>query len=443
MSKSNYYFNYSEPAFTLIEIIIVIAIIAILAAVAILAINPSQNFIDSRNTARQNEAKEIESAVNQWIVDGNSLDSITQQGNGEPMIGCAYGTNGVAKTSGLDASIDLNALLVDGSTQYLPEIPSDPRATSSVDTGFDICRYGERVIVTAPQAEDNAVIAVPAPYSESSAMNSTIGLTGSDVDLSWDDVSMPSYEVWRGTYAYFEPGDSFSTLLTTTASTSYTDTTAAVGNTSTNHFYIIVGKNANGKVTYVSDRTGEFDYALTPGNPGSPKYTTIGIPLETTQFSTAAEAADAFGGADDVEQVLRYVSSTGTFLAWFEKTSDGDNFNINLGDKLYVMLDESGDSNFTLYGQVPAQGSIQYSFTNGQYTDLIVPLEKISVTTANGLATDIAGSLSNVGQVLYFNPATQSNSSYFSGSPPFLNFSVKAGYPYSVLANSNTPETWP
>lgn len=427
--------------FTLIELIIVIGVVAILAAITIVAINPSQNFIDSRNSSRQNEAREIQSAITQWIVDGGNLSSVTQEGNGQPLIGCAYGTNDVASGSGLDASVDLDTLLVDGSTSYLPEIPSDPRSATGVDTGYDICNDGTgRAIVTAPDAEDSATIAVPAPYSVSSSMNSTIGLTGNDVDLSWDDVSMPTYEVWRGTYAYFEPGDAYSTLLTSTASTSYTDTTAAVGDANTNHFYLIQGKDSNGNVTYVSSRTGEFDYALTPGNPGDYKYNAIGVPFTTSQFSNASELATAMGGSSDVDQVLDWREDTQTFDGYFPSFSAGNDFDLVVGDVTWVLLTDTADSNFTVYGTVPAQSDISYPLVqeDGDSADIMLPLQYISLSNAS----DLASVIGDVDNILMWDADT-GFTTYDEDDLFGTDFSISVGQYYFVGGDANTPETWP
>ena len=72
-----------------------------------------------------------------------------------------------------------------------------------------------------------------------------------------------AYEVWRGTTPYFTPGASGSVKATTTTATSYSDPGRS-GDPNTNYYYLIVA-TAGGCPLGVSQRLGEFDFALTPG----------------------------------------------------------------------------------------------------------------------------------------------------------------------------------
>ena len=90
------------------------------------------------------------------------------------------------------------------------------------------------------------------------------------VTLSWkDEPQHDSYEIWRSTSPYFLPGDPGSEkrgeLPAPTEGVDLTfDDTDAAGDAANNYAYVIRGINAYGAGD-VSNRTGEFDFALTPG----------------------------------------------------------------------------------------------------------------------------------------------------------------------------------
>ena len=75
--------------------------------------------------------------------------------------------------------------------------------------------------------------------------------------------SAAGVEVWRGATPYFTPGASGSVKATTTTATSYSDPGRS-GDPNTNYYYLIIA-TANNCPLGVSQRLGEFDFALTPG----------------------------------------------------------------------------------------------------------------------------------------------------------------------------------
>ena len=63
-------------AFSLIEILLSLGIIAILAAIVFVAINPTKHLNDARAQDRNISMREIENAISQYTIDGNTLSGL-------------------------------------------------------------------------------------------------------------------------------------------------------------------------------------------------------------------------------------------------------------------------------------------------------------------------------------------------------------------------------
>lgn len=147
------------------EILVVVALIAILATITFIAINPAQNFQDTRNTQRSSHVGQILNAVSQYLSEeGNTVGDFTvldDAGVATAMPACGVGVAIIGDTpvaaSG-DVYADLDNDLVD---QYIVGIPVDPQTGDAADTGYTICEEGSgRITIAAPDAEDGEVISV-------------------------------------------------------------------------------------------------------------------------------------------------------------------------------------------------------------------------------------------------------------------------------------------
>ncbi len=125
------------------------------------------------------------------------------------------------------------------------DFPSDERASDHdpVRTRFSRCR------------------ALSAPSSLEVSVNDD----ANGVDLSWDnDADGASTSVWGSANPHFNPNPATDTPLGTSGSTSYTHANST-GNATSNYFYVITTVNPCDGSSAISNRVGEFEFALTSG----------------------------------------------------------------------------------------------------------------------------------------------------------------------------------
>lgn len=171
------------------------------------------------------------------------------------------------------------------------------------------------------------------------------------------------------------------------------------------------------------------------------KYNTLALVLDNG-ISTASQLlanVNSTTGTTAV-QVLQWNPNTG-----FETYDPNDpfsvDFSLSVGDPVFVLLEGASTSVYSIVGDVPAQGSVQFNLVGSggscTYNFISIPLDTdAGITTASQLATDIG----NVSQVLNYDP----NSGFitYDANDPFsTDFSVQRGYPYFVCMTAS--KTWP
>ena len=109
----------------------------------------------------------------------------------------------------------------------------------------------------------------PCTTPQAPAGISTSITSQTDLHLAWNHNSAAYYELWRSSSPYFQPDDAGAELLKTLPVAdgvfAYTDA-GVVGSPAQQHYYLLRTANACGDFASSVPRSGEFDFALTPGN---------------------------------------------------------------------------------------------------------------------------------------------------------------------------------
>lgn len=130
-----------KKGFTLIELIIVIAIIAILAAAIFVAIDPARRLHESRNARRSSDIATILDAIKTYQADNQG----THYADIENLaVGTYYqiGTagNGCAITCGLENTDGDCVNLYGLGSNYLADVPRDPKSGTNLQTGYALSK---------------------------------------------------------------------------------------------------------------------------------------------------------------------------------------------------------------------------------------------------------------------------------------------------------------
>ena len=145
----------TKQAFTLVELIIVIAIVAILAGAIFVAIDPARRLHETRNARRSNDVSTILDSIKKYQAD-NEGAHYTTVANMTVALYYQIGTagSGCAITCGLENTQSICVNLSGLGTNYLAQVPLDPKDGTNAETGYAI------------QKDANGAITVEACYSE-------------------------------------------------------------------------------------------------------------------------------------------------------------------------------------------------------------------------------------------------------------------------------------
>ncbi len=333
-------------------------------------------------------------------------------------------------------------------------------STGSSALSFTYTKISNRfgVEIVAPPTDGS--LSTTAPASPTLAVNK---LNSTDLRLSWNAIAEPDvqYRLYRDTAPYFTPS---APAFQTTSSTSYDDL-GALGNPATNDYYVLRAECESGFQSGNTNRVGEFDFAIEAAPSAVGIYNALALPLDTEgEFGALGYDYDARGLMNyigsSVEQVLRLNPGRRDFDTWYSLDFgfvDGiftsDPYPLDIGGSYWVLVDNTAPSVVSLYGDVPAAGSVSFSFvgtTPCSYNSISIPLDQSGITNAAELAADMG----DIDQVLRLNPVRQNFDTWYVGTGfGFINgvftfdpadFPVEIGYPYWVCVMiAGDGKVWP
>ncbi|MCH9032603.1 MAG: hypothetical protein IIB00_10145, partial [candidate division Zixibacteria bacterium] len=300
-------------------------------------------------------------------------------------------------------------------------------------------------VASTPDSVTISVISGAPPVAVSDLR---IQIIGSSIQLNWSAVTLDTkgltsivnrYVIYRGTSAYFTPSTLDSIGWTDSLNLSFVDNNIGgvnvVGDTLTQYFYALRVVDFLENASGVSNRVGEYDYALTITS--TTDFNLIGIPFTNTGILNADGIIAAIG-AINVNTVNIFIASSQSYQARFA-AGFGTNFTVNAGGVYQV--NSAANATFSVAGNVPATGTINYPIITTETTDfnfLMVPFElELSILTAQNVIDNIPGVLNTLNNFISSSQSYESRFAIGFGT----NFTVKAGKPYQ--ANASSAGTFP
>ncbi len=122
------------------ELLLVIGVVGILSSIVIVAVNPAEQLRKARDTQRENEAAQIQKALEQYYVKNNAYPASVLSGWGNSYPICQQGQTDTS-------CINIDALIPD----YIGEIPVDPTEEGTLHTGYEAYQDTGRPFVIAPR----------------------------------------------------------------------------------------------------------------------------------------------------------------------------------------------------------------------------------------------------------------------------------------------------
>lgn len=184
-----------------------------------------------------------------------------------------------------------------------------------------------------------------------------------------------------------------------------------------------------------------------PQAPAGTRWNAVTLALDTG--GDLARASDLPAAITGTRQVMRWSAENQAFAVYTPGNRATD-FALQVGDPVFVLVDETASATFTLAGAVPAPGTVRFALAGGapcRWNHISLPLEQGDVTNAQALAEAIRGADERaVEQLLQWNAAIQ-NFVYWVpapvGGPTGLgtNFGTAAGRDTFVCLNQDA--TWP
>lgn len=282
-----------------------------------------------------------------------------------------------------------------------------------------------------------------------------ISKSGNDVVLTWphSDPLVHHYEVWTSAQPYFNPNDAGSTKLadvTPILSSGTFTHTAALGNVSVHHFYVVIAVDNFGLVSGISNRMGEIEFELR--ETVNSDFNWIALPLDASLplASTLATNIQSNSSAGVSVATVEQWNAIGQNYQTYVKgpPSSGD-YALQIGNVYRVTVDVTSGSSviWAQLGNVPLASIYSYTLRETAGSDfnwIMLPLDKSTITQASGLKLHIdanATPATTVSTVERWNVVGQNYQTY---APPSGDFIIQIGNPYRVTVDvlSGTSSVW-
>ncbi len=326
----------------------------------------------------------------------------------------------------------LNPELAKGGTGKLLIIQFRAKSASlSTPLNFTYAELADRDGIAIPGSSSNGALQTIAPTSPALSITR---LNSTDVRLSWSPITdIANYRLYRDTIPYFTPVDPAYQITTNLGY----DDLGALGDVNVQHYYVVKSACANGFKSNLSNRVGEYDFALR--SVASSNYNDIALVLTVPTISDAASLATYIGSS--VRYVSRYNPATQSFQTYIVG-NPGTNFSLSTGQFAFVITDTTAPASFALVGGVPLEGSVSFTLVSGspaKYNYLSLPLDQGSLTLASQVVTDIG---SGVVYLMRYRIETQSYQAYIPGNPS-TDFPLVVGEPFELILTTGAPSQWP
>lgn len=270
-------------------------------------------------------------------------------------------------------------------------------------------------------------------------------LNSTTARLSWPTVAgVDGYHIYSDTIPYFTPTGA--PIATVTAGPY--DDVGALGNIATNYFYVIRSACTNGFESVNSNRVGEFDYRIRETATSDLNW--IAIPLDSSLLKASDLYAHLIQNTTPAMNVFTIEAWTPSAQSYQVFDPIDNDFSLKLGGVYRVAVDITGATSavWTIVGSVPSPSTFSYTLRKTATSDLnwiMLPLDRIEISDAQGLQTTIEGEATPTTSVLTveeWNPVGQSFTAYSSGSEAF---GTRIGYPYRITVDiqGSTSSIWP
>ncbi len=232
---------------------------------------------------------------------------------------------------------------------------------------------------------------------------------------------------------YFDP-ETEGQLLATVQDTAY-----VVAASRAKSYYCVQALDSD-NASASSERVAKIGFELT-GHKRA-QYNYISMPLTLAGVNNAATLTQSIPG---IEAVYQLDPNTNRFSRYFlADVQFGDTIPLQAGMPVLISVNESGTGEWFYTGQVPEHMNTQFQLNKSHavsYNELIVPMDRTDISSADDLAKAIGG-----GVLAVYKIDAESNSFgtfWIPSTKAGDNFKLEPGDPVLISVTTDAPDIWP